>query len=370
MTYQAIHIAALRMGFLRSRSGISLGEYFLRIAVLFTLVGISVAPASSQTYWDVQTYFKQVGLSQDQINSITKNGQAVAVNLPSRSPAEIYVFGAVFINTTPEAYLRYYSDYSHMRQQPGYLAVQKFSTPPQISDLKGFDLDPQDIQSLQKCKPGECQVQLPARVMQDLRSTINWSAPNVNDQVDQFIQKYALQRLQEYQQQGDKILGAVLNDKGQPTNVVDQFTYLLSYNKVLPSDATFYKYLLSYPGAPPANTNTWFYWDSVKFGLKPTLRIVQVFTMKGSNATEPALSIAEKQLYSSHYFETALDLTFCFASSGDPNKPGIYLVQLMGSEQAGLTGFKGSMVRKVAVSKSVSGLQTSLMQLKTALEGK
>ncbi len=167
MTYQAIHIAALRMGFLRSRSGISLGEYFLRIAVLFTLVGISVAPASSQTYWDVQTYFKQVGLSQDQINSITKNGQAVAVNLPSRSPAEIYVFGAVFINTTPEAYLRYYSDYSHMRQQPGYLAVQKFSTPPQISDLKGFDLDPQDIQSLQKCKPGECQVQLPARVMQD-----------------------------------------------------------------------------------------------------------------------------------------------------------------------------------------------------------
>ena len=144
-----------------------------------------------------------------------------------------------------------------------------------------------------------------------------------------------MQRLKEYQQQGDKVLGAVFNDKGQPTKVVDQFTYLLSYNKVLPTDDTFYKYLLSYPGAPPANTNTWFYWDSVKFGLKPTLRIVHVFTMKGTTATEPALSIAEKQLYSSHYFETALDLTFCFASSGDPNKPGIYLVQLMGSEQAG-----------------------------------
>ena len=318
----------------------------------------------------MQTYFKQVGLSQDQINDVTKNGKAVAVNLPSRSPAEIFVFGAVYINTTPEAYLKYYSDYNHMRQQPGYLAVEKFSTPPQISDMKGFELDPQDIQSLRSCKPGECQVQLPAKVMQELRSTINWSASNVNDQVDRFIQKYALQRLQEYQQQGDKILGAVLNDKGQPTNVVDQFTCLLGYNKVLPSDSAFYKYLLSYPGSPPANTNTWFYWDSVKFGLKPTLRIVQVFAMKGTTATEPALSIAEKQLYSSHYFETALDLTFCFASNGDLSKPGIYLVQLMGSEQAGLTGFRGSMVRRIAVGKSVSGLQTSLTQIKAALEGK
>ncbi len=370
MIHKAFRITGPQMGLTQSSSTVSPLRCLSQIAVVIALLATVTVPASSQTDWDVQTYFKQVGLSQDQINDITKNGKAVAVNLPSRSPAEIFVFGAVYISTTAEAYLKYYSDYSHMRQQPGYLEVKKFSNPPQLSDLKGFDLDPQDIQSLQKCQPGDCQVQLPAKVMQDLRSKINWSAPNVNDQVDQFIQKYALQRLQEYQQQGDKILGAVLNDKGQPTNVVDQFKYLLSYNKVLPTDDTFYKYLLSYPGAPPANTNTWFYWDSVKFGLKPTLRIVHVFTMKGTTATEPALSIAEKQLYSSHYFETALDLTFCFASSGDPNKPGIYLVQLMGSEQAGLTGFKGSMVRKVAVSKSVSGLQTSLMQLKTALEGK
>jgi hypothetical protein len=113
-----------------------------------------------------------------------------------------------------------------------------------------------------------------------------------------------------------------------------------------------------------------FYWDSVRFGLKPTLRIVQVVTMKGNEPGEPACSIAEKQLYASHYFETALDLTFCFSSSGDPNKPGIYLVQLMGSEQTGLTGFKGSIVRKMAVDKSVSGLQQSLDQIKSALEHK
>jgi hypothetical protein len=40
----------------------------------------------------------------------------------------------------------------------------------------------------------------------------------------------------------------------------------------------------------------------------------------------------------------------------------------MGSEQAGLTGFKGSIVRKAAVSKSASNLQKSLAAIKGALE--
>jgi hypothetical protein len=42
----------------------------------------------------------------------------------------------------------------------------------------------------------------------------------------------------------------------------------------------------------------------------------------------------------------------------------------MGSEQAGLTGFEGSIIRKVAVSRSVSDLQKSLLSIKSALEQK
>jgi hypothetical protein len=86
----------------------------------------------------------------------------------------------------------------------------------------------------------------------------------------------------------------------------------------------------------------------VKFGLKPTLRVVQMVTMRGGSAGPIAYAIAEKQLYSSHYFETALDLSFCIRGSDDPKQPGFYLIMAMGSEQAGLTGVKGSIVRKAA----------------------
>lgn len=48
--------------------------------------------------------------------------------------------------------------------------------------------------------------------------------------------------------------------------------------------------------------------------------------------------------------------------------PGFYLIMLMGSEQAGLTGVKGSVVRKVAVGRSVSNLQDALTTIKSHLE--
>jgi hypothetical protein len=110
-----------------------------------------------------------------------------------------------------------------------------------------------------------------------------------------------------------------------------------------------------------------FYWAKVKFGLKPTLRIVHVLTLhKGINGGL-AYAIAEKQLYASHYFQTALDLTFCIPDA-NLNKDGFYLIKIMGSEQAGLTGLKGSIIRKVAVDRSASSLQQSLATIKSALE--
>jgi len=107
----------------------------------------------------------------------------------------------------------------------------------------------------------------------------------------------------------------------------------------------------------------------VKFGLKPTLRIEQMVTMRGSPADHVACFIAKKQLYSSLYFETAVDLSICVREGDDPKQPGFYLIKAMGSEQAGLTGVKGSVVRKAAVGRAVSNLQKGLAALRNTLEG-
>lgn len=339
----------------------------VEVAALVILLAGAALHCGAQTKSALDTYFQQyVGLTQDQITAI-RGGQPVAKNLESRIPDEIFVFGAVYVNAAPESYFKLAYDFDRLRQIPEYVAIGKFSDPPQLSDLKGFSFDSKDIEALKNCKPANCQIQLPASGIEALRKSTDLSAPDAEEKVNQFLDERVVERLVAYEKGGDQILG-VYNDKKNPTQVSEQFKYMLSYTKVLPKQLPdFYNYLLDYPNAKPANVDNIFYWAKVKFGLKPTLRVVQVVTMRSSNPHEPAYTIAEKQLYSSHYFETALDLTYCIRSD-DPKQPGFYLIMLMGSEQAGLTGFKGSIVRKAAVGRSASSLQKSLTSIKQTLE--
>jgi hypothetical protein len=339
-----------------------------RTVALLALMAATALPGFSQSNPDLQTFLQQdIGLSQDQIAAL-RSGQPVAKTLPSRTPAEVFLIGAVYIHAAPESYLRFASDFDRLRKLPNYLALGVFGNPPQLSDLQGFSFESDDIKALKDCKPGDCLIQMPASSIEELHGSINWSAPDVEEQVNQLLEMTALQRLLAYQRDGNQALG-VYNDKRNPTEVAQQFAYMLSYGKALPENLPdFYQYLLDFPNKKPANVEDTFYWARVKFGLKPTLRIVQVVTLRGNPGDQLAYVMAEKQLYSSHYFETALDLSFCVRGNDSPKQPGFYLIMAMGSEQAGLTGPKGSIVRKVAVGRSVSNLQNALTNIKNRLE--
>jgi hypothetical protein len=337
-------------------------------AALLALIAIAALTGAGQSNPDLQTFFRQdLRLSEDQITAI-ENGKPVAKTMPSRTPDEVFLVGAVYIHAAPESYLQFAHDFDRLRKLPDYLALGVFSNPPRLSDLKGFGLDSDDIQALQHCKPGNCQIQMPASSIEELRQSVDWSATDVDDQVNQLLRKTALQRLVAYRREGNQALG-VYNDKHEPTEVPQQFAYMLSYGKALPEHLPdFYQYLLSYPNARPANVEDTFYWARVKFGLKPTLRVVQMITLRGDPSDPVAYVIAEKQLYASHYFETALDLSFCVRGSDGPKQPGFYLIMAMGSEQMGLTGVKGLIIRKAAVGRSVSNLRDALATIRNALE--
>jgi hypothetical protein len=204
--------------------------------------------------------------------------------------------------------------------------------------------------------------------MEEFQRSVNWSAPDVAEQVNRLAQKMALQALLGYMQGGNTALG-VYRDKNHPTEVAATFKSLLSRSQALPTYLPeFDRYLLDYPDLKLPNVQTQFYWEKVNFGLKPTLRIVQAIIYRGSKPAEPAYVVAVKQLYSSHYFETALDLTVCATDQERPNQRGFYLITLKGSQQAGLTGLKGSIVRKVAVDKTRSSLERALAAIKQNLE--
>src|SRR5271166_2433396 len=107
------------------------------LAALFLLIPIAASSLRSpaQPATRLQTFFEQnIGLSQDQISDI-RHGIPVVKTLPARTPAEVFLFGAVYIHAAPESYLQFVLDFNRLRRVPNYLALGVFGNPPKLSDL-------------------------------------------------------------------------------------------------------------------------------------------------------------------------------------------------------------------------------------------
>jgi hypothetical protein len=148
-----------------------------------------------------------------------------------------------------------------------------------------------------------------------------------------------------------------------------QFETMVSRSATLPNVVPeLRQYLLRYPDVDLPGADVFFYWENVNFGLKPTIRVNHAVIYRGGGQSGEIDAVAIKQLYASHYFHTALDVSVCVRDAAHPERRGFYLITLKSSEQDGLTGFKGSMVRRVVVSKTVSSLEAGLLAIKQTVE--
>lgn len=329
-----------------------------------------VFSCKAQQVRELHTFFKTYAqLSEREIRSIVQ-GRAVAKILPSNDPNQIFVFGAVYIHADPEEYLELEMDVERLKSLPQYVGAKKLGEPPLLSDLDGFTLDADDVKSLQSCKIGDCDVQLPAEAIEDFRKRIDWSKNDVATQVNVQFQRIAFETLQRYRQGGNDALGAY-HDQDEPSNISKYFRSLLDRSAALPSYLPELKrFLLDYPKAEAKNMEEMFYWERVKFGLKPTLRLNHAVAYRLDGPRLETRVLAIKQLYASHYFQVALDLNVCVRDTHVLAGTGFFLISLKGSRQVGLTGFKGSLLRRVVTNKTRSGQESALANIKRSLEMK
>src|SRR5262249_48697164 len=111
-----------------SRGGIA------RRAASLVLFLAAALPILAQDPNLLKFFRESAGLPPDQIAAI-QGGHPVAKTLPSRTPAEVFLLGAIYIRATPESYLKFAQDFDRLRKLPNYLALGVFSNPPQASDL-------------------------------------------------------------------------------------------------------------------------------------------------------------------------------------------------------------------------------------------
>lgn len=306
-------------------------------------------------------------LSPDQVTGI-QNGKAFAKILPTSNPSDIFVCGAVYIHAKPAAYLQFMQDMTRRKTVAGYLGAGGFSAPPTVGDLDGLSLERDDIEDLKKCRPGDCELQLPEESMDAARASLEWNSPDIAEQVTILAKRGVVRLLKEYQQGGDRAL-RTYRDKRDPMPPAEQFRSLLSHLELFPQYLPdLNRYLLQYPNSRPQEAQDLFYWEKVNFGLKPTIRVNHGISYRLSGPAHRVYVLALKQLYATHYFQTAVDLSFCVQRSNASAEEGFYLITVKGSRQAGLTGVKGGLLRTIAVDKTRSSLEKALNSIRENLE--
>jgi len=333
---------------------------------VIALTAFALAAPGESVDPQLTVLFSQVGLTDQQTAAIDA-GQPVAKVLQWGGPSEVFVFGAVYIAGSPETYLKLTRNVARLAGTPGYLAIGDLPATANSADLSGLTLDPDDLKALKTCREGACDVQLPTASIATFQQAVDWSKPDAAGQASGLARGMVLDLVREYRRGGNTALG-VYRDKDHPARVADQFETMVGRSATLPNVLPeLRQYLLKYPDVDLPGADSYFYWEKVDFGMKPTIRVNHGVIYRAGDPNQPISAVAVKQLYASHYFHTALDVSVCVPDP-KPQRGGFYLVTLKSSEQDGLTGAKGSILRKIVVDKTRSSLEKGLALIKATVE--
>jgi len=108
-------------------------------------------------------------------------GKIVRHGLDSTAAGEVGVVGAVRIKAPKATFLTRVRDIARFKSGPDVLQIGKFSRPPTIDDLASLTVEPSDF-DVRECKVGDCDVRLPAAVIQRLEREVYLNALDVQQQ--------------------------------------------------------------------------------------------------------------------------------------------------------------------------------------------
>ena len=297
-------------------------------------------------------------------------GEAVVKTLDTPVRRELAYFGVVNIDAPTDRFVSRFGDIERFERGPGIPQIGRFGVPPRLEDLASLTLPAKDVTALTRCRPGDCDVKLPAAAMTRFHNQVNWSSPNAALQANAVVRAMLLELVSAYQANGNAALGQY-DDRGASELVAEQFRALLNSVDALPVPIPeLLTYLTDYPSSRPAGAEDFFYWSVVDFGLKPTVRVnhVIIYPLPGRPSGVSHI-IAIKQLYASHYFNTALELRFLVDDERSADRRGFSLLSLTRSRIDGTSGLTGSLLRPVISRRSRNAVRVYLEHLKRQVEG-
>jgi hypothetical protein len=290
------------------------------------------------------------------------SGAPVTKFLDADPNVEVAVFAAVWINASPRLYVNAVRDIENFERGRSFLVTKRISTPPRLEDFARLRLTAEDLKDLKNCRVGDCQIKLGEQALKALRSKVDWREPTAEADAEAVFRRVAFDYVTGYLEGGNARL-AVYRDGSKPTFVETEFRSMVDRMPELTSGLPeLRRYLVDYPNVPPSGMTDFLYWQEVRFGLKPTIRISHLVIEE----RDEGVAVASKMLYASHYFWTALELRVLVP---DPARgPGFWFVTVNRSRSDGLSGFTGRIIRGRVRDEVQKGTIAVLTATKSKLE--
>lgn len=344
----------------------------LRSILVTTVIALGVEAAVVCAQPQPQDFFQnKIKLADSDIRKIDQ-GQVVTKVLDSGDTKYgILLFGAVYVNAPIARFHTAIRDIKTLTENKVYLAVQEFSPNgalPHLSDFDRLTLDKQDIDELQTCKPGDCDIQI-INIAQ-FQKQVNWSTPDKYAQANKLFRQRLYHAMNDYLKGGLKSLGSY-EDRTKPLNLYEATKSMIDASYYLPHGKTggIYHEVPDYPRGKLAGSEDFFYWEKIDFGQEPTVRVNHVMLFPQGVGVVKFVA-ANLQLYASRYIRVALQMYYCVPDTTNPNKPGFYLIEMNESRMPDFGGLKLGIVRRVASGKATDATRDALTMYQKMLTGK
>jgi hypothetical protein len=341
----------------------------VRVLGALALVAAAVAVGSAAPQ-GADAYLRGViGLSNGDIKRVHA-GEAVAASLHGRDGREVVSFGAIRINTAPEQVLAFLGTLEALRQGPAVQQLGLVNAPPQAEDFAEFAMDPKSIASVQACKIGDCELQLPGWAIAKFTTGVPWSTPGANSAAQTIARSMGLETLRAYQRGGHRALSPY-EDRRPATSHSDEYMRLLGAAEFLPAPLTAVRDAVNrFPHQPVKGVRDLFFWAIMDYGMKPTFRVSHMAIAGPQALDDPsgrlAGAVVSLQMLSTHYYSSTLEWHFV---SKDPDNPsGSHLYYLSRSWAPGLTGIRGKVSRFTIRNRGEEGIKLYLSLTKRRLE--
>jgi hypothetical protein len=322
--------------------------------------------ASERPSSDLQPSLYQVLTHQLKFSSVEiadlEQGKAVRHTLPATAQGEVAAVGAIRVHATKERFAAAYRDIVKFKKNDSVLEIGRFSSPPELSDLDGLTITPDDF-NLRECKVGDCEIRLPADGIHRFAREIDWNRPDAAGRAAALFKRILVDNARAFTLGGPGRI-TQYDDDASPIMPVDDFHGLLKSSPYI--DATLpglSGHLMSFPADPLPGAEDFLYWSKEKFGFAPFISVTHV-TLAPEGPHEYVATT--RDVYSSRYFDASLALVIASDSVGDPHS--FYLFYVNRSRASALRG-AFSRIRRSIVERRVRGsLEENLREVKRRLE--